>query len=74
MKALTIKTIKRDFPNQWILIEVTATKNAAPVKGVVLKASKKRQDIVEAIGAHKSKKLSFLFSGILASHDTAFAL
>ncbi len=74
MKSLTIKTIERNFPNQWLLIEVTATKDGAPFKGVVLKASKKRQDIVEAIGTHKSKKLSFLFSGVLASPDTAFAL
>lgn len=74
MKALTIKTIERDFPNQWLLIEVTATKDGAPSKGVVLKASKNRQDIVEEIGTHKSKKLSFLFSGILASRDTAFAV
>jgi hypothetical protein len=74
MKALTIKTIELNFPNQWVLIEVTATKNGAPFKGVVLKASKKRQDIVEAIGTHKSRKLYFFFSGISASPDTAFAL
>lgn len=74
MKALTIKTIERDFPNQWLLIEVTDTKNRAPFKGRVLKASNKRKEIVEEIGAHKSKQLSFLFSGILASPDTAFAV
>jgi len=74
MKALTIKTIERDFPNQWILLEVTATKDGAPVKGVVLKVSKKRQDIVQAIGTHKSRTLFFFFSGISASPDTAFAL
>lgn len=74
MKALTIKTIERDFPNQWLLIEVTATKDGAPSKGVVLKASKKRQEIVEALGTHKSKKLFFFFSGIPASPGTAFAL
>ena len=74
MKALTIKTIERNFPNQWLLIEVTATKDGAPFGGVVLKGSKKRQDIVEAISAHKSRKLFFFFSGIPASRDTAFAL
>jgi hypothetical protein len=74
MKAHTIKTIERNFPNQWILLEVTATKDGTPFKGVVLKVSKKRQDIVQAIGIHKSKKLFFFFSGISASPDTAFAL
>ena len=74
MKPVTIKTIERSFPNQWLLIEVTATKDGAPFKGVVLKASKKRQDIVQAIGTHKSRKLFFFFSGIPASPDTAFAL
>jgi len=74
MKALTIKSIERDFPNQWLLVEVTETKDGAPFKGVVLKAGKKRQDIVEAIGTYKSRKLFFFFSGIAASPDTAFAL
>jgi hypothetical protein len=74
MKTLTIKTIERDFPNQWLLIEVTDTKNGAPFKGHVIKASNKRQEIVEEIGKNKSKRLSFLFSGILASPDTAFAV
>ncbi len=74
MKAHTIKTIERNFPNQWILLEVTATKDGTPFKGVVLKVSKKRQDIVQAIGTHKRKKLFFFFSGISASPDTAFAL
>jgi len=74
MKTHTIKTIERDFPNQWLLIEVTDTKNGAPFKGRVLKATNKRQEIVEEIGAHKSKKLSFLFNGVLASPDTAFAV
>jgi hypothetical protein len=55
------------------LIEVTETKDGAPLKGILLQASKKREDIIEAIGTHKNKKLSFLFSGILASPDTAFA-
>lgn len=74
MKTLAIKTIERDFPNQWLLIEVTATKNGAPSKGIVLKAGNKRQEIVEEIGRNKGKKLFFFFSGIPTSRDTAFAL
>lgn len=74
MKIRTIKTIERDFPNQWLLIEVAATKNGVPSKGVVLKAGKKRQEIVEEIGRNKGRKLFFLFSGIPTSPDTAFAL
>lgn len=74
MRDLTIKTIEQDFPNQWLLIEVTETKDGAPFRGVLLKASKKRQIIVEAIAAHKNKKLSFLFSGVHASPNTAFAV
>jgi hypothetical protein len=73
MKTLAIKTIERDFPSQWLLIEVTATKNGAPSKGIVLKAGNKRQEIVEEIGRNKGKKL-FFFSGIPTSRGTAFAL
>jgi hypothetical protein len=60
MKAHTIKTIERNFPNQWILLEVTATKDGTPFKGVVLKVSKKRQDIVQA-SAHINAKNCFSF-------------
>jgi hypothetical protein len=74
MKALAIETIRRDFPDQWLLVEVTETKDGTPRKGVVLKASKRRQEIVEEIGKNKDKKLFFFFSGITASPDTAFAL
>jgi hypothetical protein len=74
MKPRTIGTIERDFPNQWLLIEVTATKNGAPSKGIVLKAGNKRREIVEEIGKNKGKKLFFFFSGIPTSRDTAFAL
>ena len=74
MKTLTIKTIERNFPDQWLLIEVTETKDGTPFKGVLLKAGNNRQQIVEAIGTHKDKQLFFFFSGISASPDTAFAL
>jgi len=74
MKTHTIKTIERDFPNQWLLVEVTDTKDGAPFKGHAIKASNKRQEIVEEIGRNKSKSLFFFFSGVSASSDTAFAL
>jgi hypothetical protein len=74
MKALAIETIRRGFPDQWLLVEVTETKDGTPRKGVVLKASNSRQEIVEEIGKNKDKKLFFFFSGITASPDTAFAL
>jgi len=74
MKTLTIKAIERDYPNQWLLIEVIETKDGTPFKGVVLKAGNRRHDIVEHIGTYKTKKLFFFFNGILASPDTAFAL
>ena len=74
MKTHTIRAIERDFPNQWLLIEVTETKDGAPFRGLVLKAGKERQDIVNEIGRNKDKKLFFFFNGISASPDTAFAL
>ena len=74
MKPVTIKSIERDFPNQWLLIEVTDTKAGAPFKGIVLKAGNKRQEVVEEIGRHGGKRLFFFFSGIAASPDTAFAV
>ena len=74
MKALAIETIRRDFPDQWLLIEVTETKDGAPFKGVVLKAGNRREEIVEEIGKNRGKKLFFFFSGIAASPNTAFAL
>jgi len=74
MKTPTIKTIERQFPNQWVLIAVTETKDGAPLKGVVLKAGKRRQEVVEEIDRNKGKKLFFFFSGIPVSPNTAFAL
>jgi hypothetical protein len=74
MKALAIETIRRDFPDQWLLVEVTETKEGTPRKGVVLKASNGRQEVVEEIGKNKDKKLFFFFSGITASPNTSFAL
>lgn len=74
MKALAIETIRRDFPDQWLLIKVTETKDGAPFKGVVLKASDRREEIVEEIGKNRGKKLFFFFSGIAAPPNTAFAL
>ena len=74
MKTFAIETIKRNFPNQWLLIEVAETKDGAPFKGVVLKASNRREEIVEEIGKNRGKKLFFFFSGVTASPDTAFAL
>ena len=74
MKAIAIETIRRELPNQWILIEVAEAKDGAPFKGVVLKASNRRQEIVEEIGKNRGKKLFFFFSGITASPNTAFAL
>jgi len=74
MKTHTIKTIERDFPDQWILIKVTETKDGAPFKGILLKASTNRQEIVEEIGKHRDMKLFFFFNGVSVSADTAFAL
>lgn len=74
MKVLTIKSIEREFANQWLWIEVIQTKDGAPYKGVVLKAAADRPKVVEAIELHKGKRLYLFFSGILASPDTAFAM
>ncbi|MBI2180809.1 MAG: hypothetical protein HYU31_08325 [Deltaproteobacteria bacterium] len=74
MKALTIDTIERNFPNQWLLIEVTETKGGVPFRGVVLEASERRQQVVKEIGRNKGKKLFFFYSGIVASPKPAFAL
>jgi hypothetical protein len=74
MRPLTIKTIRRDFPNKWLLIEVTDTKAGAPFKGILLNAGDKRQEVVGEIGRHRGKRLFFFFNGIAASPDTAFAL
>ena len=74
MKTHTIKTIEREFPDQWVLIKVTGTKDGAPHKGILLKASPNREEIVEEIGKHRDIKLFFFFSGVSAPPDTAFAL
>lgn len=74
MQALTIKTIEREYPNQWLLVEVTETNDSEPHKGVLLKAGNRRQDILQEIGRNKQRKLFLFFSGISASADTAFAL
>src|SRR3989338_1441871 len=59
MKTFAIETIKRNFPNQWLLIEVAETKDGAPSKGVVLKTSNRREEIVEEIGKNRGKELFF---------------
>jgi hypothetical protein len=74
MEAVAMETIGRDFPNHWLLVEVTETKDGVPVKGVVIKAAGRREEVVKEIGSNKGKKLYFFFSGIAASPDTAFAL
>lgn len=74
MKTFSIKTIERKYPNQWVLIEVTDTIDGAPSRGIVLKASARRDVLVKEIEAHHGKKLYFFYCGIPASTDTAFAL
>lgn len=74
MKPLTIKSIERNFPNQWLLVEVTETKDGAPSKGIVLEASHDRPKVVAAMGSHSGKKLYFFFSGITTPTETAFAM
>jgi len=74
MEALTMDKIERDFPNLWLLVEVTEAKDGVPLKGVVLKSSSKREEIVKEISSNKRKKLFFFFNGITAPPETAFAL
>ncbi|MFQ5902190.1 MAG: hypothetical protein ACE5JO_00710 [Candidatus Binatia bacterium] len=74
MEALTIEAIERDFPNQWLLVQVTETRDGAPFRGIVVKASTSRDEVVREIAANKDKGLFFFFSGITATPETAFAL
>jgi hypothetical protein len=74
MKPSTINTIERNFPDHWVLIEVTETKDGAPLKGILLKASKNRQEVIEEMGKHRDTRLFFFFSGVPVPPDTAFAL
>jgi len=74
MKILTMKAIERDFPDQWLLVEVTESQDGVPVKGVVLKASREREEVVGEIARHGEKKLFLFFNGIAVTADTAFAL
>jgi hypothetical protein len=62
MKTLAIKNIERDFPNQWLVIEVIATKNGAPSMGYPTQGGQQTaRDCL--IGSNKGKNLFFLFSG-----------
>jgi len=45
-----------------------------PTKGVLLKASRERDEVVREIAGNKAKKLFLFFNGIAVSADTAFAL
>lgn len=74
MKALTIKSIAQHYPNQWLLIDVTETKNGEPAKGIVLKAAADRQKVVSTIRSHVGKKLYFFFTGDTTPAETAFAM
>ena len=74
METLTIEAIERDFPDQWLLVEVTESQDGVPTKGVLLKASREREEVVKEIARNKGKKLFLFFNGIAVSADTAFAL
>ena len=74
MEALTMETIERDYPNHWLLVEVTETQDGVPIKGFVLAANSEREDVVKQIGRSKGKRLFFFFNGITAPPETAFAL
>jgi hypothetical protein len=74
MQALAMEIIERDFPDRWLLVEVTESKDGTPIKGVVLKASSRREEIVKEISRYKEKRLFFFFNGIAAAPETAFAL
>ena len=56
METLTIEAIERDFPNQWLLVEVTESQDGVPIKGVLLKAGGKREEVVGEIARNKGKK------------------
>jgi len=74
MESLTMEAIERDFPNQWLLVEVTESQDGAPINGVLLKASCEREKVVKEISRNKGKKLFLFFNGIAVTADTAFAL
>lgn len=74
MEVVAIKAIERDFPDQWLLVEVTESQDGLPTKGVLLKASSERAEVVKEIAENKGKKLFFFFNGIAVTADTAFAL
>lgn len=74
MEALTIEALERDFPNQWLLVEVTESQDGLPTKGVLLKAGGERDEVVKEIAGNKGKKLFLFFNGIAVTADTAFAL
>lgn len=74
MQALAMEIIERDFPDRWLLVEVTETKDGTPIKGVVLMVSSRREEIVKEISRYKEKRLFIFFNGIAAAPETAFAL
>ena len=74
METLTMEAIERDFPNQWLLVEVMESQDDAPIKGVLRKASCEREEVVKEIARNKGKKLFLFFNGIAVSADTTFAL
>ncbi len=74
MEILTMEAIERNFPNQWLLVEVTESQDGVPIKGVLLKAGCEREEVVREIASNEGKKLFLFFNGIAVTADTAFAL
>ena len=74
MEVVAMKAIERDFPDQWLLVEVTESQDGVPTKGVLLKAGREREEVVREIAGNSAKKLFLFFNGIAVTADTAFAL
>ena len=79
--AMSIATIRETFPDQWVMVQLTAVDAAdVPLAGIVLTHSPDKLEVFKAINAHLAHhpeaELYTLFTGELVPEGLhlAFAL
>jgi hypothetical protein len=75
MKAMTIEALKRRYKNEWVLVEVLERdKLGEPTKVKLLKHSKNRDEIYDALLNFKDKPTYQFYTGRFPKKGYAIAL
>ncbi len=71
---MNIEEIKRQFKDEWVLIEVTkADKNGSPVEGKLIAHSRNRDDTYDSMKKTLAKNLAHFYTGEIPKKGYAVA-